>query len=191
MPGRHDGSTAPRGRPSGSVEHTTPTWPTSPNVTATPRVDPRPGFDPWPVVRIDSPRHHGQVAQSEERPPEKRKVGGSNPPLSTPDLRQACRHAWGPARQELLAPLQDLLGIIGAEQWRRQGIVVPVLQARIHPHYGIFPPTRTDYLDLLTQTELPPVQQPSISEPVPACWPPSSRARVCPACTPPMSGSVP
>ena len=34
--------------------------------------------------RLDSSRfYRGQVAQSEERPPEKRKVGGSIPPLST------------------------------------------------------------------------------------------------------------
>lgn len=75
-----------------------------------------------------------------------------------PGVARACRNAWGPATQPLLVPLQDLLGAIGAEQWRRRGVFVEALQARIHPHYDVFAPTRSDYLNLVAETELPPTQ---------------------------------
>jgi methylase of polypeptide subunit release factors len=43
------------------------------------------------------------------------------------------------------------LGIIGAHEWRRRGIPVPALDARIYPHYGVYAPWRLEYVDLLAQ----------------------------------------
>ena len=51
--------------------------------------------------------------------------------------------------------LRELLGLIGAHEWRRQGVLVPALGARIHPHYGVFSPLRGEYLDLIARARLP------------------------------------
>lgn len=73
-----------------------------------------------------------------------------------PDVRAACEQAWGPAPAPALIPLRDVLGAIGAYEWRRQGVPVAPLNARIHPHYGVFAPTRGEYLDLVARAPLPP-----------------------------------
>ena len=77
-----------------------------------------------------------------------------------PDLRQACAEAWGPAGgQRVVASLRELLGLVGAHEWRKKGVEVPALGAapgnRIHPHYGVFSPVRGEYVDLVAQTPLP------------------------------------
>jgi methylase of polypeptide subunit release factors len=77
-----------------------------------------------------------------------------------PDWRTACVEAWGPAPgQPQLAPLRQLLGVVGAHEWRRNGVEVPALGAaprnRIHPHYGVFSPVRGEYVDLVAQAPLP------------------------------------
>jgi SAM-dependent methyltransferase len=48
-----------------------------------------------------------------------------------------------------LLPLRDLLGMIGAHEWRRRGVEVPALGARVHPHYGVYAPVRGEYVDLV------------------------------------------
>ncbi|GAA2770453.1 hypothetical protein [Nonomuraea dietziae] len=50
-----------------------------------------------------------------------------------PDVRQACTEAYGPAEGPTLVPLTELLGVIGAHEWRRKGVEVPALGERIHP----------------------------------------------------------
>lgn len=77
-----------------------------------------------------------------------------------PDLRAACREAWGPADGEpSVASLRELLGLVGAHEWRRKGVEIPALGAppdnRIHPHYGVFSPVRGEYLDLVAAAPLP------------------------------------
>jgi methylase of polypeptide subunit release factors len=77
-----------------------------------------------------------------------------------PDLRQACTEAWGAASgQRVVASLRELLGLVGAHEWRKKGVEVPALGAapgnRIHPHYGVFSPVRGEYVDLVAQTPLP------------------------------------
>lgn len=49
-----------------------------------------------------------------------------------------------------------MLGVIGAHQLRHKGIAIPALRARIHPHYGVFAPTRSEYVDLVADCPLPP-----------------------------------
>lgn len=77
-----------------------------------------------------------------------------------PDWRQACTEAWGAADGEAsVATLRELLGLVGAFEWRKKGVDVPALGAgahnRIHPHYGVFSPVRGEYVDLVADTSLP------------------------------------
>ncbi len=51
--------------------------------------------------------------------------------------------------------LRELLGLIGAHEWRRKGVLVPVLGDRIHPWYGVYSPIRGEYLDLVARVPLP------------------------------------
>ncbi|MEV4066765.1 class I SAM-dependent methyltransferase [Nonomuraea dietziae] len=72
-----------------------------------------------------------------------------------PDVRQACTEAYGPAEGPTLVPLTELLGVIGAHEWRRRGVEVPALGERVHPHYGVFSPVRGEYVDLVARAPLP------------------------------------
>ena len=77
-----------------------------------------------------------------------------------PDWRQACTEAWGPASGESsVATLRELLGLVGAYEWRKKGVEIPALgegpHNRIHPHYGVFSPVRGEYVDLVANTSLP------------------------------------
>ncbi|WP_410613309.1 methyltransferase [Amycolatopsis sp. lyj-109] len=72
-----------------------------------------------------------------------------------PDVRTACTAVYGPLDAAAALPLRELLGVLGAAEWRRKGVAVPALGARIHPHYGVFAPVRQEYVDLVAQTPLP------------------------------------
>jgi methylase of polypeptide subunit release factors len=72
-----------------------------------------------------------------------------------PDVRQACLEAYGPDTQASVVSLREVLGLIGAHEWRKKGVEVPTLQDRIHPHYGVFSPVRGEYIDLIAQAPLP------------------------------------
>lgn len=73
-----------------------------------------------------------------------------------PDVRAACEEAYGPARTTpSVVSLRELLGVLGAHQWRIKGVDVPPIGARIHPHYGVFSPVRGEYVDLVAQAPLP------------------------------------
>ncbi|MEC5183350.1 hypothetical protein RCH12_000805 [Cryobacterium sp. MP_3.1] len=72
-----------------------------------------------------------------------------------PDLRQACDEAYGPSSTASVTSLRELLGVIGAHEWRVKGVPVAALGARIHPHYGVFSPVRGEYLDLVATAPLP------------------------------------
>jgi predicted RNA methylase len=67
-----------------------------------------------------------------------------------PDVSLACRQAWGDSQgKDTLVPLKTLLGMMGAAEWRKKGLSVPGLQGPLEPHYGVFVPTRHEYVDLL------------------------------------------
>ena len=72
-----------------------------------------------------------------------------------PAVREACLHAWGPAGGSTVLSLRELMGVIGAHQWLLRGIEHPAVGGRIHPHYGVFSPTRAEYVDLVATTPLP------------------------------------
>ena len=73
-----------------------------------------------------------------------------------PDLRQACTEAYGAGGEPSVASLRELLGLIGAHEWRKKGVEIPALGARIHPHYGVFSPVRGEYVGLVNEAPLPP-----------------------------------
>jgi SAM-dependent methyltransferase len=77
-----------------------------------------------------------------------------------PDLRAACSEAWGPPDGEpCVVSLRELLGLVGAHEWRKKGVEIPALGPapgnRIHAHYGVFSPVRGEYIDLVAQAPLP------------------------------------
>jgi methylase of polypeptide subunit release factors len=72
-----------------------------------------------------------------------------------PDLRLACTEAYGPGQGPTVVALRELLGVNGAHEWRVRGIEVPAAGGRIHPHYGVFAPTRGEYVDLVARARLP------------------------------------
>ncbi len=84
-----------------------------------------------------------------------------------PDVRLACVEAWGlpgvstkDYNQGSVASLRELLGIIGAHEWRRKGVNVVALHDKVHPHYGVFAPIRGEYVSLVAEAILsqsPPV----------------------------------
>jgi methylase of polypeptide subunit release factors len=76
-----------------------------------------------------------------------------------PDVVEACTQAHGEANEPYVSSLRELLGIISAYEWRRNGVEVPALGARIHPHYGVFSPVRGEYVDLVAKAPLPAAQK--------------------------------
>ncbi|MDO5752480.1 class I SAM-dependent methyltransferase [Arthrobacter sp.] len=72
-----------------------------------------------------------------------------------PDVAEAWRAAAGDVVGPVVAPLQDVLGAVGAYEWRRNGVFVQELDAVIYPHYGTFAPIRSEYLGLVAQAPLP------------------------------------
>jgi methylase of polypeptide subunit release factors len=72
-----------------------------------------------------------------------------------PVVRQACTEAWGPGQGATVVSLRELLGLIGAHEWRSKGISIPAIDGRVHPHYGVFTPIRREYVDLVAAAPLP------------------------------------
>ena len=73
-----------------------------------------------------------------------------------PDVKLACNEAYGRGETPFVASLRELLGLIGAHEWRRTGVELPALGQRIHPHYGVFAPIRSEYVGLVADAPLPP-----------------------------------
>ncbi|MEQ1770164.1 MAG: class I SAM-dependent methyltransferase, partial [Devosia sp.] len=67
----------------------------------------------------------------------------------------ALAEAFGPLPNALV-PLRDILAAISAHEWRRNGVPIGALAGQtIHPHFGVFPPTRQDYVELVGRAPLP------------------------------------
>lgn len=74
-----------------------------------------------------------------------------------PDVQAACTEVYGRDDQPYVTSLRELLGLIGAHEWRVNGVPVPALGGdRIHPHYGVFSPVRGEYVDLVGAAPSPP-----------------------------------
>ena len=76
-----------------------------------------------------------------------------------PDVSAACTAAFGQLDKELnescVLSFRDLQGALGAAQWREKGIPIESLGLSIFPHYGVFAPTRHEYVQLLLDAPLP------------------------------------
>ena len=89
-----------------------------------------------------------------------------------PPLRNACEAAFGSYESlvhddavienefsnnakvapRLIIPLREVLGAIGAYEWRKKGVMISALGSRIYPHFSVFAPTtRQEYVDLFDQ----------------------------------------
>jgi len=82
----------------------------------------------------------------------------SIPLRRAPDVAEACTEAYGapgPDSPPYLASLRELLGLIGAHEWRKKGVPIAALNGRIHAHYGVFSPVRGEYVGLVAQAPLP------------------------------------
>jgi len=82
-------------------------------------------------------------------------AGYSIPLRRAPDVREACNEAYGRGDEPFVASLRELLGVIGAHEWRRKGVAIAALGDRIHPWYGVFSPVRGEYVELVARAPLP------------------------------------
>ena len=87
-----------------------------------------------------------------------------NPDHSIPlrraqDVSQACLAVYGKVTEPYVMSLRDLLGFIGSLEWRKNGMTIDAIKdlgdGRIHPHYGVFAPVRSEYIGLLEKAPLP------------------------------------
>lgn len=72
-----------------------------------------------------------------------------------PELSAACTAAFGELDEPCLISFRDLQGALGAAQWREKGVPINALELSIFPHYGVFAPTRHEYVQLLLDAPLP------------------------------------
>ncbi|MBL8954901.1 MAG: 50S ribosomal protein L11 methyltransferase [Myxococcaceae bacterium] len=69
-----------------------------------------------------------------------------------PDVARTCLEVWGDAHGATThVSFKTLLGMLGAAQWRAKGLEVPGLKGTLTPHWGVFTPTRTEYVELLAK----------------------------------------
>ena len=74
------------------------------------------------------------------------------------NVGDACTAGLGPTQPEAgdaVISLRGLLALVSAYEWRKKGAFVPALEARIHPHFGVFSPVRGEYVDLVARAPLP------------------------------------
>lgn len=75
-----------------------------------------------------------------------------------PDVARACLEAYGAQENSYVISLRELLGVISAHEWRKTGVQVLTRdneEVRIHPHYGVFSPVRSEYISLVLKAPLP------------------------------------
>jgi SAM-dependent methyltransferase len=71
---------------------------------------------------------------------------------NAPDVTAALVEALGPSIPLPGAlPLRDLLGMIGAHQWRTRGVEVPSLGAHLRTRWGVFAPVRGEHVELTAE----------------------------------------
>lgn len=76
-----------------------------------------------------------------------------------PNISQACLEAYGVVDKSYVVSLRELLGVVSAHEWRKNGL--PILAdgngepIHVHPHYGVFSPVRGEYIELVCSAPLP------------------------------------
>jgi methylase of polypeptide subunit release factors len=83
----------------------------------------------------------------------------SIPLRRAPDVTEACLAVYGEISEPYVTSLRELLGFIGSLEWRKKGLAIEAIKelgdGRIHPHYGVFAPVRSEYIGLLEKAPLP------------------------------------
>ncbi|WP_205342255.1 methyltransferase [Denitrificimonas caeni] len=74
-----------------------------------------------------------------------------------PEFSAACTVAFGELDEPCLISFRDLQGALGAAQWREKGVPIASLDLSVFPHYGVFAPTRHEYVQLMLDAALPAV----------------------------------
>lgn len=72
-----------------------------------------------------------------------------------PDVKAACEHAYGKSTHSFVVSLREILGLVGAYEWSKNGVDINVINNKIYPSYGVFSPIRGEYLDLVDVAPLP------------------------------------
>ncbi|MBH0063698.1 methyltransferase [Psychrobacter sp. SZ93C1] len=72
-----------------------------------------------------------------------------------PDVSAACTAAFGEIDEPCVLSFRDMQGALGAAGWREKGVPIDSLGLSIFPHYGVFAPTRHEYVQLLLDAPLP------------------------------------
>lgn len=72
-------------------------------------------------------------------------------------LYEAMQMAYGTRLEgeSFVLPLSELTGVLSAHEWHRKGLPVATLGGKLYPRWGVFAPTRHEYLDLVAQAVLP------------------------------------
>ena len=84
-------------------------------------------------------------------------AGFVSPLRRAPDMSAACIAAFGEMEEACVLSFRDLQGALGAAQWREKGVPIENLGVSVYPHYGVFAPTRHEYVQLLLDAPLPAV----------------------------------
>jgi methylase of polypeptide subunit release factors len=74
------------------------------------------------------------------------------------NVSDACNMAFGPPEIhgcDVVISLRGLLAVVSAYEWQKKGTYVQALDAKIHPHFGVFSPVRGEYVDLVGAAPLP------------------------------------
>ncbi len=90
-------------------------------------------------------------------------AGHSIPLGRAPDVQLACYQVYGAADEAYVTSLREVLGIIGAHEWRKSGIELHSVGGRIHPHYGVFAPVRSEYVQLVAEAPFPASVTPALA----------------------------
>jgi methylase of polypeptide subunit release factors len=74
------------------------------------------------------------------------------PLANAPPVAEAVTEALGAAvTGPGVLPLRDLLGMIGAHEWRRKGVEVRALGGHLRTRYGVFAPVRSEHVELVAE----------------------------------------
>lgn len=77
-----------------------------------------------------------------------------------PDLKQAISEASAHLPEGFLISLRELLGFVGAHEWRKKGVAIAALDGqKVYANYGVFSPIRGEYLDLVASAPMPSAAQ--------------------------------
>ena len=81
--------------------------------------------------------------------------GGTTSHSTRPSKNDDQVAGYGTAGEASVVSLRELLGLIGAHEWRKKGVEIAALGERIYPHYGVFSPVRGEYVELVNTAPLP------------------------------------